>query len=75
MQFICRPCHAIADGRAYRYRHAKSAEMSKAQHEAETMLHEFLSASCPFCGDIMVESVAEPLITAEDEAEALDWEL
>lgn len=49
--------------------------MSKAQKEAESMLHEFLSAACPFCGDIMVDSVGEPLITPEDEAEALQWEL
>jgi hypothetical protein len=40
----------------------------------QALLEEFLSAVCPFCSETFVQSVAEPLVFASDEAEMRMWE-
>jgi len=65
----------IEEGIEVRNTVTRSIEMSTAEREAESMLHDFLSAACPFCGDLMIESITDPLIATEEEEEALSWEL
>ena len=36
----------------------------------------YLAAECPFCGDIMIRSIDQPLISEEEEQEELlEWEV
>ena len=48
-----------------------AAESAKWQSE----LDEMVASSCPFCGDLMISSIGEPLISAADDAEARLWDL
>lgn len=42
----------------------------------QTEIDGYLAAECPFCGDIMISSINQPLISEEEEHNDLsDWEI
>lgn len=42
----------------------------------QTEIDGYLAAECPLCGDFMIRSVHEPLISEQEEAkDAKDWEI
>ena len=36
-------------------------------------LDDFVSAACPFCGDLMIQSIAEPFVTQDERDDAKEW--
>ncbi|GBG32508.1 Vacuolar protein sorting-associated protein 18-like [Hondaea fermentalgiana] len=47
--------------------------LSKTDREKLAMLDNFVAAACPFCGDLMIQSITEPFITEEEEQDADAW--
>lgn len=42
----------------------------------QTEIDGYLAAECPFCGDIMISSINQPLISEEEEQkDLLEWEI
>lgn len=78
------PCtHVFHSGCLYRQvvsylhgarRDAVSRLMESDSEEDKALLEEIMAKECPFCGEAMIQSVAEPLIFARDEDEARSWE-
>ena len=55
-------------------RHRLDALRRSRSDADHALLDEILSASCPLCGEMMVQQVAEPLVLADDDAEARLWD-
>lgn len=47
--------------------------LSKEDREKLSALDNFIAAACPFCGDLMIQSIAEPFISEDEEREAEAW--
>eukprot|EP00516_Mucochytrium_quahogii_P008408 CAMPEP_0203765634 /NCGR_PEP_ID=MMETSP0098-20131031/18517_1 /ASSEMBLY_ACC=CAM_ASM_000208 /TAXON_ID=96639 /ORGANISM=" , Strain NY0313808BC1" /LENGTH=1100 /DNA_ID=CAMNT_0050661901 /DNA_START=85 /DNA_END=3384 /DNA_ORIENTATION=+ len=37
------------------------------------VLDDFMAASCPFCGDLMIQSISEPFVTKQEQDDAKGW--
>ncbi|KAH9249457.1 hypothetical protein BASA81_012819 [Batrachochytrium salamandrivorans] len=42
--------------------------------EDQALFDEIIGASCPYCGELMIQSVSQPVLFAKDEAEARSWD-
>jgi hypothetical protein len=45
------------------------------QELLQNELDGFIAADCPLCGYVMIASLSQPLITAEDESDLASWKL
>lgn len=42
--------------------------------EDQALFDEIIGASCPYCGELMIQSVSQPVLFAKDEVEARSWD-
>jgi len=50
-------------------------QMSKTDRERLAALDDFVASACPFCGDLMIQSISEPLISENEKEDTKEWSI